>query len=44
VIAHHGVLAEVVNFLQKPFSNAALAAAFRGALDGDPMPRRSSGA
>ncbi|MDZ7817002.1 MAG: response regulator [Planctomycetota bacterium] len=33
VIAHRGVLAEGVNFIQKPFSSRELAVAVRGALD-----------
>ncbi len=33
VIAHHGVLGEGVHFLQKPFSQAELAARVRAALD-----------
>ncbi len=33
VIAHQGVLAEGVQFIQKPFTNEALAAAVRTALD-----------
>ena len=35
VIAHHGILAEGVHFLQKPFSKEALAAMVRQALDGE---------
>jgi PAS domain S-box-containing protein len=34
VIAHHGVLDEGINFIQKPFSIQALAAKVREALDG----------
>ncbi len=34
VIAHHGVLEEGINFLQKPFSNQTLAAKVREVLDG----------
>jgi PAS domain S-box-containing protein len=33
VIAHHGVLDEGVNFIQKPFSRQELGAKIRGALD-----------
>ncbi len=36
VIAHHGVLSDGVNFLQKPFSRADLDAAVRQALGRDP--------
>ena len=35
VIAHHGVLVEGVNFLQKPFSIKSLGAKVREALDFD---------
>ena len=35
VIAHHGVLEEGVNFIQKPFSAKELAFKVRGALDGN---------
>ncbi len=35
VIAHHGVLDEGVNFIQKPFSRGELAAKIRMILDGD---------
>ncbi len=35
VIAHHGVLDEGVNFIQKPFSRKQLGAKVREALDGD---------
>ena len=35
VIAHHGVLDEGVNFLQKPFSKKELGAKVRQTLDGD---------
>ena len=35
VIAHHGVLDEDINFLQKPFSKGDLAAKVREALDND---------
>ena len=38
VIAHHGVLDEGINFLQKPFSRKDLAAKVREALD-DSLPR-----
>ncbi|HEY3381331.1 MAG TPA: PocR ligand-binding domain-containing protein [Vicinamibacterales bacterium] len=34
IIAHHGVLDENVNFVQKPFSRATLARGVREALDG----------
>jgi hypothetical protein len=37
VIAHRGILDEGVNFLQKPFSMAALAAKVREVLDGVEM-------
>jgi len=33
VIAHHGVLNEGVNFIQKPFSMESLAAKVRESLD-----------
>jgi PAS domain S-box-containing protein len=36
VIAHHGVLGEGVNFIQKPFSREQLAAKVREALDDEP--------
>jgi FixJ family two-component response regulator len=36
VIAHQGVLAEGVNFIQKPFSSEELARAVRAALDAEP--------
>lgn len=39
VIAHHGVLDEGVNFIQKPFSKKDLAAKVREALDGDKAKR-----
>ncbi len=35
VIAHHGVLDEGVNFIQKPFSKGELAAKIREILDRD---------
>ncbi len=34
-VAHHGVLADGMHFLQKPFSRDGLAAALRTALDGE---------
>lgn len=37
VIAHHGVLDEGVNFIQKPFSKSGLAAKLREVLDGGGM-------
>ncbi len=36
VIAHHGVLDDGVEFLEKPFTRAMLLARVRGLLDGDP--------
>jgi DNA-binding NtrC family response regulator len=36
VIAHHGVLTEGVNFIQKPFNKESLAEKIRQALDGNP--------
>ena len=40
VIAHHGVLDEGVNFVQKPFSKKTLGAKVREALDGDKVQTR----
>jgi DNA-binding response OmpR family regulator len=40
VIGHHGVLETGVNFIQKPFSMADLAAKVRMTL-GDPVPPQS---
>ncbi len=42
VIAHHGVLDEGVNFIQKPFSKNELGAKVREALDGRIPSRRKS--
>ena len=35
VIAHHGVLDEGVNFIQKPFSREQISVKVRELLDGD---------
>jgi YesN/AraC family two-component response regulator len=38
VIVHQGVLDEGLDYLQKPFTRAALAEKVRGVLDGQPEP------